>query len=52
MAKFILRNRETDELIPVTLTSEQERLLVFLEDRNLDLSGFNATAIGDEFQEI
>lgn len=52
MAKFILRNRKTDELIPVNLTPEQERLLVFLENHSLDLFGFNVTTIGDEFQEV
>ena len=52
MAKFILRNRETNELIPVNLTPEQERLLALLENHNLDLSGFDATEIAGEFQEV
>jgi hypothetical protein len=52
MAKFILRNRETDELIPVTLTPEQERLLAFFEEYNLDLSGYEATEVPGEFREV
>ena len=52
MAKFILRNRETDELIPVNLTPEQERLLALLEKHNLDLSGFDTTEITGDFQEV
>lgn len=52
MAKFILRNRETDELIPLNLTPEQERLLALLESNNLDLSGFDATEITGDFQEV
>lgn len=52
MAKFILRNRETDDLILVSLTPEQERLLALLESNNLDLSGFDATEITSDFQEV
>lgn len=52
MAKYILRNRETGELIPVHLTSEQVRLLAFFEEHNLDLSGFDATEIVDGFQAV
>lgn len=52
MAKFILRNRENDELIPVNLTPEQVRLLDLLENHNLDLLGFDATEITSEFQEV
>lgn len=52
MAKFILRNRETDDLILVNLTPEQERLLTLLESNNLDLSGFDATEITGDFQEV
>ena len=52
MAKFILRNRETNELIPVNLTPEQEHLLTFLESHNLDCLGFEATEFTGEFQEV
>ena len=52
MAKFILRNRETDELIPLNLPPEQERLLALLENNNLDLSGFDATENTGDFQEV
>lgn len=52
MAKFILRNRETDELIPVSLTPEQERLLALLESNNLDMSGFEVTRVTGDFREV
>ena len=52
MAKFILRNRETDELIPLNLTPEQERLLAFLERNNLDMSGFEVTKVTGDFSEV
>ena len=52
MAKFILRNRDTGTLVPVKLTPEQVRLLAFLVELNLDLSGFDATEIIDDFQEV
>lgn len=52
MAKFILRNRESDVLILVKLTPEQERLLTLLEENHLDVCGFEATEINDDFQEV
>jgi hypothetical protein len=52
MAKFILRNGETDELIPVNLTPEQERLLTFLEEHRLDVCGFEATEVTGDFPEV
>jgi hypothetical protein len=52
MAKFILRNRKTGELIPVILTLEQERLLAFLEENHLDVCGFDTTEIEGDFEEV
>lgn len=52
MAKYILRNRDTGALVPVKLTPEQVRLLAFFEELNLDLSGFDATEITEDFQEV
>lgn len=52
MARFILRNRESDVLILVKLTSEQERLLTLLEENHLDVCGFEATEIEGDFEEV
>lgn len=52
MVKIILRNRENDVLFPVKLTPEQMRLLALLEEHHLDVCGFEATEISDDFQEV
>lgn len=52
MARFILRNRETDVLILVKLTPEQERLLTLLEENHLDVCGFDTTEIEGDFEEV
>lgn len=52
MVKIILRNRENDVLFPVKLTPEQMRLLALLEEHHLDVCGFEATEIPDDFQEV